>query len=72
MTYKAVQDRLRAAGIVISKRGNTHRINYFGGLENTAFYTADLSEALRKGLSMARPPNLSNSNPLASSALRTN
>jgi hypothetical protein len=70
MRYKAVQDRLRAVGIVISKRGDTLRINYFGGLENTAFYTADLSEALNKGLSMARPPI--RSNPVASSALRAN
>ena len=55
MTYKSVQETLRAAGIVMSKKGEVHRINYFGGLENTARYTPSLKEALEKGLAMARP-----------------
>jgi hypothetical protein len=54
-TYKAAQETLRKAGIVISKRGCTHRINFFGGLENTAYYTESLPDALDRGLEMARP-----------------
>ena len=55
MTYKSVQETLRAAGIVMSKKGDIHRVNYFGGLENTAHYATSLKEALEKGLAMARP-----------------
>jgi hypothetical protein len=55
LTYKAVQERLRKAGVVISKRGCVHRINFFGGLETTAYYTESLQDALEKGLQMARP-----------------
>lgn len=55
MTYKTVQEALRAAGIVMSKRGETHRINFFFGLEDTAHYTTSLQDALEKGLAMARP-----------------
>lgn len=54
MTYKAVQRVLRKAGIVISKKGEVHRINFFSGLENTAYYTTSLQEALDRGLAMAR------------------
>jgi hypothetical protein len=55
MTYKAVQDTLRKIGIVISKKGDTHRINYFFGLKDTAYYTQSLEEALHKGVEMAKP-----------------
>ncbi|MDG4900914.1 MULTISPECIES: hypothetical protein [unclassified Mesorhizobium] len=55
MTYKSVQETLRAARIVISKKGDAHRINFFGGLEDTAHYTTSLKEALERGLAMARP-----------------
>ncbi|CAH2404780.1 hypothetical protein [Mesorhizobium ventifaucium] len=54
MTYKAVQDVLRKAGIVISKKGEVHRINFFSGLENTAYYTTSLGEARDRGLAMAQ------------------
>jgi len=54
MTYKAVQEMLRPIGIVISKKGETHRINFFGGLEDTAYYTNNLNDALEKGLEMAK------------------
>ncbi|WP_287364018.1 hypothetical protein [Mesorhizobium sp.] len=54
MTYKAIQDVLRKAGIVISKKGELHRINFFSGLENTAYYTTSLEDALERGLAMAR------------------
>ena len=54
-TYKQVQEELRDVGIVISKRGSTHRINFFGGLENTAYYTQELQDALSRGLAMAKP-----------------
>jgi hypothetical protein len=53
LTYRAVQERLRAAGVVMSKRGETIRINFFGGLEDTARYSNDLEEALANGLEMA-------------------
>lgn len=52
-TYKHVQERLRDAGIVMSKRGGMHRINFFGGLENTAYYTDNLEDALGRGIAMA-------------------
>ncbi|UVC18432.1 hypothetical protein [Mesorhizobium onobrychidis] len=54
MTYKAVQDVLRKAGVVISKKGELHRINFFSGLENTAYYTTSLQEARDRGLAMAK------------------
>ncbi len=55
MKYGAVREQLREAGIVISKRGDTLRINFFGGLEKTARYTESLEEALEIGLAMAGP-----------------
>lgn len=54
-SYKTVQDQLRMLGIVLSKRGQTHRINFFGGFEDTAYYTDNLYDALDKGFAMARP-----------------
>ncbi|MDX8448569.1 hypothetical protein [Mesorhizobium captivum] len=39
----------------MSKKGDVHRINFFGGLEDTARYTTSLKEALERGLAMARP-----------------
>jgi hypothetical protein len=53
-TYKVVQEMLREIGIVISKRGETHRINFFGGLEETAYYTTSLHDALNRGVDMAK------------------
>ena len=53
MTYRSVQETLRKAGIVMSKRGDTHRINFFSGLEDTAYYTDSLQDALESGLRMA-------------------
>ncbi|PDQ21846.1 hypothetical protein CN311_07050 [Mesorhizobium sanjuanii] len=53
LTYKAVQEVLRKAGIVMSKKGGVHRINFFSGLEETAYYTTDLQDVLDKGLVMA-------------------
>lgn len=52
--YKWVQEQLRAAGVVMSKKGEMHRINYFSGLEDTALYMVSLQEALEKGLAMSR------------------
>jgi hypothetical protein len=52
LSYKQVQEHLRKAGIVISKRGGMHRINIFGGQEDTARYTSSLQEALEMGLVM--------------------
>ncbi|MER8480746.1 hypothetical protein NKG95_06970 [Mesorhizobium sp. M1423] len=51
--YKTVQEVLRKAGIVMSKKGEVHRINFFSGLEDTAYYTPSLQDALDKGLAMA-------------------
>jgi hypothetical protein len=53
MKYKTVQEVLRKAGIVMSKKGEVHRINFFSGLEDTAYYTRSLQDALDKGLAMA-------------------
>jgi hypothetical protein len=55
VAYRSVQEQLRAVGIVLSKKGGMHRMNYFGGLEDTALYTSSLDEALVLGLKMARP-----------------
>lgn len=59
MRYRDVQEHLRAVGVVISKRGDTIRVNYFGGLEETAYYTESLEEAFDAGMRMARPHELS-------------
>ena len=53
-TYKWVQEQLRDIGIVISKRGETLRINYFSGLEDTARYPSSLQEALEAGFEMRK------------------
>ena len=68
MTYKAVQGVLRKAGIVISKKGEVHRINFFSGLEETAYYTTSLQDALDKGLAMARGAGRLQSSAFAKSA----
>ncbi|RWD86186.1 MAG: hypothetical protein E5V25_28175 [Mesorhizobium sp.] len=68
MTYKAVQGVLRKSGIVISKKGEVHRINFFSGLENTAYYTTSLQEALDRGLAMARGAGRLQANAVAKSA----
>ena len=49
-----MQERLREAGIVLSKKGSVHRINFFGGLASTACYTDSLDDALSSGLAMAQ------------------
>lgn len=54
LTYKAVQEVLRKAGIVMSKKGEIHRINFFSGLEDTAYYTTNLQDVLDKGLAMSK------------------
>ena len=53
-SYKTVQEQLREIGIVMSKRGETLRINYFGGLEETACYPRTPQEALDQGFELAR------------------
>ncbi|MER9232118.1 hypothetical protein NKI56_08445 [Mesorhizobium sp. M0622] len=53
MKYKTVQEVLRKAGIVMSKKGEVHRINFFSGLEDTAYYTPSLQDALDRGLALA-------------------
>lgn len=58
MRYREVQEQLRLVGILMSKRGGSHRVNHFGGGPETAYLTPDLDEALRAGLSMARPKHL--------------
>lgn len=58
MQYSEVQERLRAVGVLISKRGGRIRINHFGGQPDTAYYTDSLEDALRAGLAMARPHRL--------------
>lgn len=58
VTYRQVQEQLREVGILMSKRGGTIRINYFAGLEVTAYYTDDLEKALVAGMTMARPNGL--------------
>jgi hypothetical protein len=54
LSYKQVQDQLRQEGIVMSKRGATLRINFFGGREDSARYVESLRDALETGLAMAK------------------
>lgn len=42
MKYREVQERLRLVGVMISKRGDTIRVNHFGGFEDSAYYTESL------------------------------
>lgn len=58
MKYREVQERLRLVGILMSKRGNTIRVNHFGGHEDTAHYTESLQDAFDAGMRMARPEHL--------------
>ncbi len=58
MRYREVQDQLRSVGVLISKKGGSLRVNHFSGNPETAFFTSDLQEALRAGLSMGRPEQL--------------
>ncbi|WP_432283675.1 hypothetical protein SLT36_17400 [Aminobacter sp. BA135] len=55
MRFSDVRESLRSIGVVMSKRGETIRLNYFGGLEDTAKYATDLQEALALGRELAGP-----------------
>ena len=55
MRFSDVRENLRSIGVVMSKRGETIRLNYFGGLEDTAKYATDLQEALALGTELAGP-----------------
>ncbi|PWK65841.1 hypothetical protein C8K44_11556 [Aminobacter sp. AP02] len=55
MRFSDVRETLRSIGVVVSKRGETIRLNHFGGLEDTAKYTTDLQDALSLGRAMAGP-----------------
>ena len=56
MTYRAVQEELRAAGFVMSKKGETHRINFFSGLEDTAHYTTSFNGCPEPGAGDVETP----------------
>ena len=58
MRHREVQEQLRVVGILLSKKGGRLRVNHFGGGPETAYFTSDLEEALRMGLSMAKPKHL--------------
>lgn len=55
MRFSEVRESLRSIGVVMSKRGETIRLNHFGGLEDTAKYTTDLHDALVLGRELAQP-----------------
>ncbi|GAA4112455.1 hypothetical protein ASC75_17340 [Aminobacter sp. DSM 101952] len=55
MRFSDVRETLRSIGVVMSKRGETIRLNHFGGLEDTAKYTTDLQDALALGREIAGP-----------------
>lgn len=55
MRFSDVRETLRSIGVVMSKRGETIRLNHFGGLEDTAKYTTDLQDALALGRQIAGP-----------------
>ncbi|AMS43963.1 hypothetical protein FHS67_001965 [Aminobacter aminovorans] len=54
MNYREAQERLRAMGILMSKRDGRIRLNYSGGSEETAYYTQDLEDAIDAGGRMGR------------------
>jgi len=54
MNYREAQERLRAMGILMSKRDGRIRLNYSGGGEETAYYTQDLEDAIEAGARMGR------------------
>ncbi|CAN7718435.1 hypothetical protein [Aminobacter aminovorans] len=58
MKYREVQEQLRLVGILISKRGDSLRVNHFSGGPETAYVTSDLEEALWAGLTMAKTQKL--------------
>lgn len=55
MKYRELQEYLRPLGIVMSKKGQTIRLNNFGGLEDTARYSETLEDALSMGEAMSKP-----------------
>ncbi|WP_269930043.1 hypothetical protein [Aminobacter sp. HY435] len=55
MRFSEVRETLRTMGVVVSKRGETIRLNHFGGLEDTARYTNNLEQALALGHEIALP-----------------
>jgi hypothetical protein len=68
MTFAKVSKQLAALGIVIGRYrvGNDYRINFKDGKEATAYYTDDLDDAYRTGITMAKnkpvPPNIGGTN----------
>lgn len=54
-TFKQAKLALRAVGITLAWRGQweEYRVNYISGLEATAYYTPDLTDAVDTGMAMA-------------------
>jgi hypothetical protein len=53
LSYRAVQQTLREAGIVMSRPNGRYRINFFGGLRDTELFRTELAGALEAGLALA-------------------
>lgn len=52
LKYREVQERLRLVGVMISKRGDTIRVNHFGGFQDSPYYTESLEDAFGAGMKM--------------------
>ena len=55
MTFKAAKNKLRGYGIKLNSSpcGEEFHLNYYGGTENTSYYTNDLDDAVATGIAMA-------------------
>jgi hypothetical protein len=53
MTSKEVEQAIRALGLAVTRVDSKWRINYRGGKEATAYYTADDDDALGMARAMA-------------------
>lgn len=52
MTFEAARDAIRTIGCSLRLKGGEYRVNFFGGKEETAYYTNDLSDAIETAKAM--------------------
>jgi len=53
-TLKVVREVLRQLGLTVKLSDGEYRVNFIGGREGTAYYTADISDAFDTGIAMAK------------------
>lgn len=54
LTLKQAKLTLSLLGLSLRKRDGEYRVNYLNGLEVTAYYTDDISDAVTTGQHMAQ------------------